>query len=165
MKRMIKLLSFAAVLVLTQSAPALAGDSGVPMPKHALPEGKCVEDTQVMRRNHMEYLKHHRDETMHRGIRTKQHSLKECINCHVPEQQAEAGEQKDHFCQSCHSYAGVTIDCFQCHATKPEKSALFHPIVTPGMERNQSAHQADSAELLNRLAKAKQDSDSVGASK
>jgi hypothetical protein len=22
------------------------------------------------------------------------------------------------FCQSCHAYAGVTLDCFECHAAK-----------------------------------------------
>ncbi|MGD2056814.1 MAG: sulfur reduction protein DsrJ, partial [Gammaproteobacteria bacterium] len=40
----------------------------------------CVEPTEEMRRNHMEYILHQRDETMHRGIRTKQYSLEECIN-------------------------------------------------------------------------------------
>jgi hypothetical protein len=27
------------------------------------------------------------------------------------------------FCQSCHATAAVSIDCFQCHATRPEASA------------------------------------------
>ncbi len=31
------------------------------------------------------------------------------------------GEQG--FCQSCHSYASVKIDCFECHASKPERAA------------------------------------------
>ena len=86
MKRMIRLLSsVATVLVLAQSASVWADDSGVPMPQHTLPKAEsCVEDTQVMRRNHMDLLKHHRDETMHNGIRTPKHSLNECINCHVP---------------------------------------------------------------------------------
>jgi hypothetical protein len=43
----------------------------------------CVEPTAEMRRNHMEYILHQRDETMHEGIRTRQYSLNECINCHV----------------------------------------------------------------------------------
>ena len=44
-----------------------------------VPKGKgeqCVEPTGEMRKNHMEMLKHQRDETMHNGIRTKKHALK-----------------------------------------------------------------------------------------
>ena len=46
---------------------------------------QCVEPTAEMRKYHMDYMLHQRDETMYDGIRTKQHSLKACINCHVPE--------------------------------------------------------------------------------
>ncbi len=80
---------------------------------------QCVEDTAEMRKNHMEKILHQRDETMYKGIRTKQYSLKECINCHVPENAtARYGDDK-HFCSSCHNYTAVSIDCFQCHADKP----------------------------------------------
>ena len=43
----------------------------------------CVEPTDEMRTNHMEYILDQRDATVHEGIRTKQYSLTECINCHV----------------------------------------------------------------------------------
>ncbi len=142
-----------AVVALTLSAPALAG---VPVPDvpQAVKGEQCVEPIDDMRRNHMKYLQHHRDDTMHRGIRTKQHSLKECLECHVPAQQPNKGSQgsEQHFCQSCHTYAGVRIDCFECHATLPEKSALFHPLVTPAMKAAKQVHTPDSATLLNRLA-------------
>jgi hypothetical protein len=36
---------------------------------------------------------------------------------------------KDHFCQSCHNYAAVKIDCFECHSSKPAGNAAMHPIV------------------------------------
>ena len=85
-------------------------------------EGKCVEDTDIMRRDHMEFILHQRDRTMHEGIRTKQHSLKNCINCHAdPVTNSVRGE--DGFCQSCHTYAAVTIDCFGCHSDKRESEA------------------------------------------
>ena len=66
---------------------------------------------------------HQRDETVHRGIRTRKHSLKECIECHV--QRDDAGstipvDAPGQFCQSCHEYAAVSMDCFQCHATTPD---------------------------------------------
>ena len=48
----------------------------VPVPIIPVAQGEnCVEDTDFMRRNHMSLLKHQRDETMHEGIRSKQHSL------------------------------------------------------------------------------------------
>jgi len=84
----------------------------------------CVEPTDDMRRNHMKYILHQRDETMHRGIRTKQHSLVECINCHVSDApDAARVSSEEHFCNSCHSYAAVNIDCFQCHADRPVKTS------------------------------------------
>ena len=80
---------------------------------------KCVLPESEMKKNHMMHILHQRDKTMRQGIRTKQFSLKECINCHVPENStARFGDDK-HFCSSCHNYAGVTIDCFQCHADRP----------------------------------------------
>ncbi|MDQ7016863.1 MAG: Hdr-like menaquinol oxidoreductase cytochrome c subunit [Gammaproteobacteria bacterium] len=107
-------------------AASLLASAGVSAP--VVPQGKgeqCVEPTADMRKNHMEYLLHQRDKTMHQGIRSKQHSLKECINCHV--QANKAGDypsvhgtnSEQHFCDSCHSYAAVKIDCFDCHADRP----------------------------------------------
>lgn len=90
----------------------------VPTPKGE----KCVEPTADMRRNHMEYLLHKRDKTMHQGIRTKQHSLVECINCHVtPAKDGNIARITDnkHFCASCHVSASVKLDCFECHADRP----------------------------------------------
>lgn len=87
---------------------------------------QCVEPTQDMRVNHMRYLLHQRDDTMHRGIRTKKHSLKECMECHVqPDSNGDypSVENGDHFCANCHRYAAVHIDCFQCHLDKPEAAA------------------------------------------
>jgi hypothetical protein len=84
----------------------------------------CVEPTADMRRNHMKYILHQRDETMHRGIRTKQYSLVECINCHVSDTpDAARVSSEEHFCNSCHTYAAVNIDCFQCHADRPVKTS------------------------------------------
>lgn len=116
----------------------LAAQSGTPLPE--VPEATsrfsatqgCVEPTEEMRKNHMKMMLHKRDQTMHQGIRTPQHSLEECINCHVPGD--DSGkivriDSKEHFCNSCHSYAGVSIDCFQCHADRPVKKTEFHPLV------------------------------------
>ncbi|MBF0093678.1 MAG: Hdr-like menaquinol oxidoreductase cytochrome c subunit [Alphaproteobacteria bacterium] len=105
--------------------PALAGDGPFPtIPKGK--GGKCVEDTQFMRRNHMDLLKHQRDETMREGIRTTEHGLQGCISCHAV--QGADGKpvtikSEEHFCNACHSYAGVSPDCFACHASVPPVGA------------------------------------------
>jgi hypothetical protein len=103
-----------------------SGDNGVPMP--VIPTGQgdnCVDDTQFMRRNHMTMLRHQRDETMRQGIRGKQYSLKECVACHAvmgPDAMPVTVSSPKHFCRSCHDYAAVNIDCFQCHASRPGPS-------------------------------------------
>ena len=98
-------------------------------------EQGCVEPVGEMRRNHMEYILHQRDETMHRGIRTGQHSLVECINCHVSAaSDAPRYGKSEHFCSSCHTFAAVSIDCFQCHADRPVKTS-GHNSLAPGIMR------------------------------
>jgi len=97
----------------------------------AIPVGQgdaCVRDTDFMRRNHMELLKHQRDETTLKGLRNEQHSLKECLSCHAvygPDAIPVTVASPSHFCRSCHDYAAVSIDCFQCHASRPESGG--HP--------------------------------------
>ena len=97
--------------------------SRVPQPSVNIVQGdKCVEPTDVMRRDHMKYILHQRDATMHKGIRTTKHSLKNCISCHAdPKTNSVLG--KDGFCESCHAYAAVSMDCFSCHTPSPEKKA------------------------------------------
>jgi len=108
----------------------LTSEAGNLMPE--IPKGKgekCVEPTADMRKNHMEYILHQRDETMHRGIRTSKHSLKECIECHnAPGKDGKVARigEKDHFCSSCHTYSAVNVDCFECHADKPENASYRH---------------------------------------
>ncbi|MDA7947084.1 MAG: hypothetical protein MPJ78_06365 [Hyphomicrobiaceae bacterium] len=85
----------------------------------------CVADTDFMRRYHMTVLNHQRDDTVHNGIRTKQFSLKECIACHAvqgEDARPVSIESPKHFCRTCHDYAAVKIDCFECHASRPESN-------------------------------------------
>ena len=114
---------FLAMMVL----PSLvwAGGSLLPVIPKANAE-QCVGPTQDMRINHMDYILHQRDETVHDGIRTKKHALKECINCHVvakDDGSYPSVKTSEHFCATCHKYAAVSIDCFQCHSDKPELAA------------------------------------------
>ena len=70
---------------------------------------------------------------MHRGVRTRQYSLVECINCHVSDApDAPRVSSEEHFCNSCHTYAAVNIDCFQCHADRPVKTSGTHAMPAVG---------------------------------
>jgi hypothetical protein len=159
------ILAFAAVLglglvmALAIAPPALAQEAasasklataGPVVPKAR--SGPCVREPDFMRRNHMDLLKHQRDETMHKGTRAKSDSLKKCISCHAVEiNHAELGkfasiQHPKHFCRVCHDYAAVRTDCFQCHASTPDekKSAAA----------NETGKKNDVAALSNYLREA-----------
>ena len=123
-----------SALLLAGVMPATAADEHGAHSGHKLiaKGDKCVRDTDEMRRNHMKILKHQRDETVHKGIRTTQDSLKNCIECHVNPKTNSVASTKEDFCMGCHSYAAVKLDCFECHSSKPKAPAAgTHQIVTP----------------------------------
>lgn len=96
--------------------------------RHFSATQECVAPEDEMRRNHMNYILHQRDETVHEGVRTRQFALEECVNCHAAKD--EQGEfisihAPNQFCASCHTYASVDIDCFECHATKPVRASTL----------------------------------------
>ena len=87
---------------------------------------QCVEPTEVMQKEHFEFLYHQRENTVEKGIRTKNHSLANCIDCHVSHD--EKGKPipvnaEGQFCQTCHVKTAVNIDCFSCHATVPRDNS------------------------------------------
>ncbi len=98
----------------------------IPPPKGKYSEETiCVEPVDIMRKQHFEFILDHRDKTVVQGIRTKQYSLIGCIDCHItPNAQGEYARysEETHFCASCHQFTAVNIDCFQCHADRPEEA-------------------------------------------
>jgi len=134
-------------------APAHAA-APKPVVEKALKGEQCVEPTEYMRRNHMKVLDGHRDKTVHEGIRTKKYSLKECINCHASQKTGSVTAAKDNFCVSCHSYASVKIDCFDCHSSKPQSTATLHPLTAKGAHlKHQMAAQAGKQFSAKDMAK------------
>jgi hypothetical protein len=86
--------------------------------------GQCVEeDHALMRKTHMILLKHQRDETMHKGIRGQKYSLAECVECHASQKTNSVLGSNEAFCQGCHAYAAVKLDCFECHSNKRKVTA------------------------------------------
>lgn len=114
----------ALALLALFSTLAVAEETRVPTPSISKGEGQqCVEPTDVMRRDHMNFLLHQRDATVHQGVRTTKHSLTGCIDCHVQRDargNAIPVNAPGQFCESCHQYAAVSLDCFECHATTPD---------------------------------------------
>ena len=139
-----------AATFLAVALPAAAHDDDeggrVSVPHHIDAKGnKCVRDVEYMRRNHMDLLMHHRDETMHKGIRTTQYSLKNCIECHASKKNNSVIGSNENFCQGCHSYAAVKLDCFECHSSKPKAASgdALHPIVAPSAQPEGKDKQSD----------------------
>ena len=86
----------------------------------------CVAPTREMRRDHMKMLLHQRDGTMRQGLREPRFSLKNCIDCHA-DRETGSVLGKDGFCSSCHAYAAVSIDCFECHTAQRQSRAAGVP--------------------------------------
>jgi len=115
----------AAVLAVAAFGDAGAKRTGrVAMPVIKIEKGEaCVAPTEEMRRDHMTKLLHQRDKTLRQGVRESRLSLKNCVDCHA---RRDTGSVlgKDGFCSSCHTYASVSIDCFECHTPlRPSRAA------------------------------------------
>ena len=76
---------------------------------------QCVEPTDLMRRDHMELLKHQRDKTMHEGIRTHAAQPQRLHDLPCQPEDRQRYRRNGGFCQSCHAYAAVKLDCWDCH--------------------------------------------------
>lgn len=135
----------------------LAGGALAGPPQPAKGRGdKCVADTDWMRRNHMNVLKHQRDDTVHDGIRTTTFSLKGCIDCHAvkgTDGKAVAASDPKHFCRTCHDYVAVKLDCFECHASRPEAAVKTGEAGAPAA--GLAAHNGDAAALAAYLEEAR----------
>jgi [DsrC]-trisulfide reductase subunit J len=86
-----------------------------PEPKLPAAEKRCVASTEYMRTSHMDLLTSWREEVVRRSGRTFVASdgttynislTQTCLKCH--------GNKAD-FCDRCHTYAGVTPYCWDCH--------------------------------------------------
>ena len=114
--------ALALTLVVGPATPAQADEDKPYLGEGAKKAESCVAPTDVMRRDHMLKLLEQRIKTVHQGIRTKTYSFTHCISCHAKKDDKGAWippSSKEHFCQGCHVYTGVKIDCFECHAGNP----------------------------------------------
>ena len=103
------------------ATPGAAEGLGPVIPKatgDSHPEGNTY-----MRRWHMDMMKHDRDVTVYQGVRPVGASLDGCFDCHTVRDDAglpvTAADER-HFCRTCHDYAAVKVDCFDCHRSTPD---------------------------------------------
>ncbi|MHB1130883.1 MAG: sulfate reduction electron transfer complex DsrMKJOP subunit DsrJ [Chloroflexota bacterium] len=94
------------------------------LPQPVLPkdETQCVESTEFMRANHMQMLVEWREEVVRNNDRVYVSRLSgkqfeksltnTCMSCH---------ENKQEFCDTCHSSAGVSPNCWDCHNVPEEQ--------------------------------------------
>lgn len=94
-------------------APVVPKATGEPHP----------EGNAYMRRWHMQMMRHDRDVTMYQGVRPVEASLNACFECHTVRDDAGTPvtvADERHFCRTCHDFAAVKVDCFDCHRSTPE---------------------------------------------
>ena len=139
-KSLQKLPLFVVGLALVASFNTVSASQNGLGPKITIPESSgesCVLPSEQMRREHPDLLKHDRILTLREGVRANadgkplEGSLKQCVNCHAVKDESNKFVRIDndqHFCVSCHQYAAVSIDCFQCHRDIPEGSGEFHAL-------------------------------------
>mgnify|MGYP000879448542 CR=1 FL=1 len=111
----------AALLALVHVHASAESRTPLPALQKAQAGTQCVEPADVMRRNHMRFLKHQRDDTVRAGVRGARHSLKDCVDCHASPTTGSVIKADADFCSSCHRYAAVSIDCFECHTGSSRK--------------------------------------------
>ncbi len=97
--------------------------AGTPKPDIVIEQaGHCVADKDTMRREHPDMLRHQRNRTLREGVRGEKVSLNGCISCHASKTNGSVLGSDQNFCQACHSYAAVKLDCFECHQATPAKT-------------------------------------------
>jgi [DsrC]-trisulfide reductase subunit J len=134
----VSILRFLAILLILPGlifAPVAAQETSSLYPEVPKATGEPhPEGNEFWRINHMKLLLHDRDDTLRLGDRKIQASLKGCVVCHAvkgDDGQPVGAEDERYFCQVCHAYTAVKIDCFTCHASKPDEADI-QALLAPG---------------------------------
>ncbi|MDR3437122.1 respiratory nitrate reductase subunit gamma [Telmatospirillum sp.] len=123
-------LAVGVVLALLLAVPAVVAGVQIsadgwtaPLPDYAkLIRSHRGDDPTVMIRNHPNFLMHKQTAVIYDGVRKTDETIERCVSCHVKKDasgQPVDFENPKHFCTACHTKAAVTMDCFECHNSKP----------------------------------------------
>ncbi len=122
----------------------------VPVPLVPTAQGHCVLPTALMRSEHMMLLRQVREQIVRDDKNDRTDRLTNCIACHVQTNSAGAPipiNQRGQFCAACHTYVGVHLDCFACHATVPQKAVSIANLM--GTKGEQAAYSIPRVILQN----------------
>ncbi len=122
------------LLVLLACLPLAAAADGQRTPRPAIvveKEGHCIAPVDEIRRNHPDMLRHQRDLTVRAGVRGSRVSLNACIDCHANRTNGSVLGSRENFCQTCHEFVAVRLDCFECHQATPAAGATTVSAVAP----------------------------------
>lgn len=81
-----------------------------------------TDDASVMISSHPKFLFSHRTAVLHQGAKVPTSNIERCVTCHVIKDAAGAPVGFDdprHFCRGCHAKVAISIDCFECHSSRP----------------------------------------------
>ena len=105
-----------------RAAPAPNPKSDTPLIKESRANQQCIQAPAWMKVNHTRMLNQWRTMAVRDGVRTfaasngQIHEMsltRTCMSCHA---------NKRAFCDECHTYAGVTPDCWTCHIVPKENA-------------------------------------------
>jgi hypothetical protein len=129
------LLQVALALVLAGTAASAVAEAGSRTPRPDVvieSQDGCVAPPAEMRRKHAGMLAHQKDLTVRQGIRDGHASLSGCISCHASSENGSVIGTDRNFCQSCHSFVAVKLDCFDCHQPAPARAGRGFGSVSQG---------------------------------
>ncbi len=123
------IVAFCALLILPFAANA-GSKTEAPEPSldtptiNAMSDKQCVESTEYMRSSHMQLLDQWRTDVVRGGDtqyvsstgQVYEKSLDDtCLGCH---------SNPEEFCDTCHSYSGVTLYCWDCHGVSDDGTTM-----------------------------------------
>ena len=82
-------------------------------------------DPTVMIQSHPNFLMNYRSVVVYKGARDESNNIEKCVSCHAvkgKDGQPVGIDDPKHFCHECHNKAAVSIDCFECHNSRPTAS-------------------------------------------
>ncbi len=77
----------------------------------------CVQPRAEIRKNHPTLLESWRQRVVRQGDRVHQKADGRAVRISLTETCLGCHGDATRFCDSCHAQAGVTLSCWQCHAT------------------------------------------------
>jgi len=86
-----------------------------------LVEKKCVEPKEFIKREHMKLLNEWRDAALREGKRVYVNSEGKTFTISLQNTCMKCHSNKKKFCDECHTYAGVTPYCWDCHVAPKEE--------------------------------------------